>query len=115
MSSISRRKFMLGSFAKAEKNQSIDIVENPEVVIGRIVDFPIGEKKLLTSMKAIVESLPEGLRVQSTENDNLFYSIEINKIGELVINPSKIWPAGQVFSILTNEPNRLDTSWEDRS
>lgn len=115
MSLMNRRKFMLGSFAKAEKIQNADIVENPEVVIGRIVDFPIGEKKFLTSIKAIVESLPEGLRAQSTENDNLFYSIEINQIGELVINHAKIWPAGQVFSILTNEPTCLDTSWEDRS
>jgi len=114
MNSMNRRKFVLGSFAKTDKTHGSEAVESPEAVIGKIADFPVGEKKLLTSLKAIVESLPEGLRVQSTENANLFYAIETNSTGELVINRRKIWPANQVFSILTNEPACLDPSREDR-
>lgn len=105
MTSMSRRDFFINSFRKPQ---------NPEVIIGKISDFPVGENKILDKFKILVESLPEGLRVRSTEDQNNFFSIKTNKIGELVVNRAEPWPISQAFSILTNDSIFLDTSLEDR-
>jgi hypothetical protein len=109
---MSRRDFFLSRFAKAGMKKNVDIFHNPEVVIGKIVDFPIGKKILLSSMGVQVESLPEGLRVQSTTNERQFYPIRANQVGELIINRRENWPASQVLCLLTNEPACLEKSRE---
>lgn len=115
MTSISRRDFFLKALRNSGERQSQEPIANPEVVIGRLVDFPVGTKKVLTPFQMVIESLPEGLRAQSVENDHKFYSIKSNQVGELVVNRMDIWPASQVFSILTNEPAYFDAFREDRS
>ena len=115
MTAMSRRDFFLKALVNSEERQMPEPIENPEVVVGRVVDFPVGAKRVLMPCQVLVESLPEGLRAQSLENDRKFYSIKSNQIGELVVNRRDIWPASQVFSILTNEPTYFDTSTEDRS
>lgn len=105
MTSMSRRDFFLKSFRKPE---------NPEIIIGKIFDYPLGEKRILTQAKMIIESLPEGLRAQSLEEENKFYPIKTNHVGELVVNRAETWTKAQVFSVLTNESIYLDTSLEDR-
>jgi hypothetical protein len=105
MTELSRRDFFLRTFKRPE---------NPEIIIGKIFDFPLGEKKILCQAKMIIESLPEGLRAQSTEEENKFYPIKTNHVGELVVNRAETWTKAQVFSVLTNETIYLDTSLEDR-
>lgn len=105
MTDMSRRDFFTKSFRKAE---------NPEVIIGKISDFPVGKEKVLEKFKIVVESLPEGLKARSTEDNNNFYSIKTNQVGELVVNRAEDWSPSHAFSILTNELIFLDTSLEDR-
>ncbi len=105
MTEMSRRDFFLKTFKKKEQ---------PEIIIGKIFDFPIGEKKILDNGRLIVESFPEGLRAQSSEDQKKFYPIKTNHIGELVVNRAEVWPSGKVFSILTNEPTFLDILLEDQ-
>jgi hypothetical protein len=114
MSPITRRDFFLKTLRPANSGKNLATTEIPEFIIGRVVDFPLGEKILHEPHQVIIESLPEGLRAQSTENKNQFYSIKLNQIGELIVNRMEIWSADQVFSILTNEPAYLDISSEDR-
>ncbi|HEY8270611.1 MAG TPA: hypothetical protein VIG33_06950 [Pseudobdellovibrionaceae bacterium] len=103
MNTMTRRDFFLGTFSKAETKT--------ECIVGRISDFPIGKSKSLTALQVEIESLPEGLRARSLENERCFYSIKMNQIGELIVNRRELWPENQAFSILTNE----QTSLEDRS
>lgn len=105
MTAMSRRDFFTKSFRKAE---------NPEVIIGKIRDFPVGEEKVLDKFKIVVESLPEGLRARSAEDKNIYFSIKTNQVGELVVNRAEDWSPAHAFSILTNELIFLDTSLEDR-
>lgn len=114
MSSLSRRQFMSGALAGTGKVHRTQI-KSCEVVIGRVVDFPVGRVTVSAARKMIIESLPQGIRVRSAADGSLFYSVKTNRFGELVVNPAEIWPAGQVFSILTNEPAWLDTSQGDQS
>lgn len=115
MSSLSRREFFIGNLAK--KFHANEKVEKPEVVIGKIADFPIGEKKLLEKYQLTVESFSEGLRARSSSfsGKDKFYSIKANQLGELIVDRSKSWPAELVFSILTYEPTDFDSPKEDRS
>lgn len=115
MSSLSRREFFMGNLVK--KFYADEKIENPEVIIGKIADFPIGEKKLLEKYQLTVESFSEGLRVRSNcfNSKGKFYSIKANQSGELIVDRSKSWPAELVFSILTYEPTDFDSPKEDRS
>jgi hypothetical protein len=115
MSPISRRDFILKTLKPVSIGRNVATTEAAEFVIGRIVDFPLGEKRLQELNQVAIESLPEGLRAQSTENTNQFYSIKLNQIGELIVNRMELWPASKVFSILTNESVYLDMSSEDKA
>lgn len=107
MSNLSRRDFF--TFNKKKK------IENPEVVIGKIADFPVGKNKLIEEFRLTIESFSEGLRARlNNSNENTFYAIKANQTGELVVNRSENWPAELVFSILTYEPTSFDSSQEDR-
>lgn len=115
MKTLSRREFFLKAIAKDGNLQSKKNIKNSEVIVGRIADFPVGEKKILTSLQVVIESFSEGLRAQSIKDDSQFYSIKSNQTGELIVNYTEIWPANQAFSILTNSATYFDTQWEDRS
>lgn len=107
MSSLSRRDFFIGN-----KNKKF---ENPEVVIGKIADFPVGEKKLIEEFRLTIESFSQGLRARlNNSKENTFYAIKANQTGEIIVNRSENWPAELVFSILTYEPTSFDSSQEDR-
>jgi|GEM_PF-6121762 len=50
MSALSRRELFTGSLKKAAGKNILNDhkkIENPEVVIGKIVDFPVGKKKFI--------------------------------------------------------------------
>lgn len=115
MSSFSRRELFLGSLKKNSGTSGLQQQEKSEVVIGKIADFSVGEKKLLAQHQITVESFSEGLRVRSNNNKNKFYSIKANQSGELIVNRSENWPPRLVFSILTYEPTEFDSSQEGRS
>lgn len=86
-----------------------------EIIVGRVVDFPPGARKLLFEKEVYIESLPEGLRAQSAQCENQYFLIRTNQFGELIVNLKEEWPAETVFSVMTNEPSGLDKSEEDRS
>jgi hypothetical protein len=79
-------------------------------VIGRLKDYPLGEKKLIVSRQIFVETLPEGIRIQSSNNPEQFFSVALNSQGELVVNKNEVWNADIVFSMMTNEPVRLNNN-----
>ena len=128
MSALSRREFFLGSadkfFSKKNLKNSIEIkkIEKPEVVIGKVYDFPIGKKKLFQDLDIEIESFAEGLRaraIDTTQEVNkqifyaikqIFYAIKSNHLGELIVNRSEVWPAELVFSILKFEPETFDST-----
>ena len=114
MSSFNRREFFLRNPVK--NFDATEKIENSEVIIGKIADFPVGEKKLFEKFQLTVESFSEGLRARSSHNScqNKFYSIKANQSGELIVNQSENWPAELVFSILTYGPVDFDSSQEDR-
>ncbi len=121
MSTLSRRAFFVGKYIG--KPAKIVKSENPEVMVGKIADFPVGEKKLLEKFQLVMESFSEGLRARANSNDNSnennnknkFFAIKVNQSGELVVNRSEYWLETQVFSILTYGPTSFDTLQEDRS
>jgi hypothetical protein len=138
MNSISRRDFFVNTVKRAvnkvrvhelkaetkmevETDTERDSEPRTEVVIGRIMKFPLGEKKFLPQLHLAIESLPEGIRAQSTQSinsnrqDKEFYSIKVNQFGELVVNFKEIWSENQVFSLLTNEPTYTDSPREEQS
>ncbi len=84
------------------------LAESPEAIIGNLFDFPIGKKREITSLDVIIDSLPEGLRAQSTKDNNQYYGLKENQSGELVINRLESWPANRVYSSLINGPTEID-------
>lgn len=94
-----------------EKNIVFEKDKNA-VVLGKVCDFPIGEKILLSNLQIYVETLPEGIRIQSSKDFDIFYSINLNQRGELLVDFSKTWPSHVVFSLLTNEPVSINNNQE---
>ena len=115
MSPVNRREFFIKALKGTDIGRNVATTRSSEFVVGKVVDFPLGEKRLLEPYQVTIESLPEGLQAQSIENDNQFYSIKLNQFGELVVNRMEIWPATRVFSILTNEAIYLNMSSEGKS
>lgn len=111
MKTNNRREYALG-FLKlfSEEDASTKNGSKKEVVIGKVSDFPLGVKKNLDAQQICVESLPEGLRVQSSKILNRFYGIKLSSMGEIVVDYSQVWAADEVFSIMTNEPVRLNNN-----
>ncbi len=121
MSSVSRRDFLLKPLTQIQNGlrecQSNIPTHNPlqaklatKIIIGKISDFPFGEKTEILNLELSVESLPEGLRVQSRQNLNDYYSLQTNRQGQLVVDLQELWPANQVFSLLTGDPATLEST-----
>lgn len=115
MSSMSRRAFFLGNFASGKSPQCSHDSEQPRVTVGRITDFPIGEKKEILQSQMIIESLAEGFRARSIRDHNIYYSIESNQYGQLIVNCDILWSEDQVFSIFSNGPTCLEKPCEEQS
>jgi hypothetical protein len=113
MSAISRRNFLFGAFSR-KSGLTINNSSNAktEDVIGWISDFPLGVKKQLPSFQIFVESLPEGLRIQSCLCPDQFFGVKTNLYGEILVDYTKNWPSDMVFSMMTNEPVRLNNNKE---
>lgn len=111
MKANNRREYALG-FLKlfTEDSESSKSDSKKEVAIGKVSDFPLGIKKNLDAQQICVESLPEGLRVQSNKDSSRFYGIKLGSKGEIVVDYSQVWAADEVFSIMTNEPVRLNNN-----
>jgi hypothetical protein len=101
MSQWSRRDLLLGAFAKKP-------VEARKVIVGRLKEFPVGEQKTIAREQILIESLPEGLRAKSTSKSELFFGIEMNSRGEIVVDFSRTCLPDEVFSVMTNETIRLN-------
>ncbi len=101
MSQMTRRDLLLGSFIKKP-------VAVKKIVVGRLKDFAVGEKKLLEKERVLIESLPEGLRAKSASNGNEYFGIEINSWGEVLVDFTKARSFDEVFSVMTNETIRLN-------
>ncbi len=101
MSQMSRRDLLLGSFFKKPN-------EAKKIIVGKLKDFMVGEQKILERDQVVVESLPEGLRAKSISNCKLFFCIELNSRGEIVVDFSKTCSAEMIYSVMTNETIRLN-------
>lgn len=113
MSAISRRNFLFGAFSRKSGLATNNIpTTKTEEVIGRISDFPLGAKKQLPAFQIYVESLPEGIRLQSCLCPDQFFGVKTNLYGEIVVDYSKHWPSDMVYSMMTNEPVRLNNNKE---
>ena len=115
----SRRNLFQGVFglvanskptASESEKKTISSVDIENFVIGRLKDYPLGEKRLIVSRQIFVETLPEGIRIQSSNNLEQFFSVTLNAQGELTVNKKEVWPADIVFSMMTNEPIRLNNN-----
>ena len=115
----SRRNLFQGVFsllanpkqiASESETKTILSVDKENFVIGRLKDYPLGEKRLIVSRQIFVETLPEGIRVQSSNNPEQFFSVKLNSQGELIVNKKEVWSADIVFSMMTNEPVRLNNN-----
>lgn len=117
----SRRNLFQGIFGLVAntKSENAPLEKDPtpianaeEFVIGRLKDYPLGEKVMIVSRQIIVETLPEGIRVQSSSNPEIFFSVKLNTQGEITVNINKTWSADMFFSMMTNEPVRLNNNKE---
>lgn len=106
MRSMSRREMLSTVFGKAKPTTSLQ-TETKEMVIGRIRDFPLGEKRVFSNFQICVEAFPEGMRAQSSQIDGQYFAIRMNQFGELVVNRSEVWVEEDIFSVITNEPVKL--------
>ena len=106
MRSMNRREMLSAIFGKIEPTNTLQ-TEIKEIVIGRIGDFPLGEKRLFSDFQVYIESMPEGMRAKSSQIDGQYFSIRMNQFGELIVNRSENWTEEDIFSVITNEPVKL--------
>ncbi len=91
------------------------VEKSPTFSIGKIADFPVGETKSFPLHAMVVESLAEGLRARSLENDGCCYAVKTNQIGELLVSRDELWPENMIYSILKNEAVCLTKPLEENS
>ena len=107
MKALSRRELLLCGSTRAATTGHEEQRADSEVIVGRVRDFPPVGKKILPSSRLEVDSMPEGVRVRSCDNAGQYFSVSMNARGELVVNRSIHWTAGDVYSVLTNGPIQL--------
>lgn len=109
MSVYTRRDVLFGAFQGKEKecHDNATLKKIAKVSVGRLKDYPVGSHRVLSEWGVIIDSLPEGLRVISAEDEDRCYAVQVSSQGELEIDFERLCSRDTVFSVLTNEPIRL--------